>query len=154
MPDIQYGNTKIHYSIYKQDRKDVRIVVDLVNGVVVYTPFEISDAKTHDILSSKARWIHEKIQELDEVKTKVLPKEFVSGEKLPYLGRHYRLKVHRENQKNATIDFKQGKFIAIVPASWEQEKVQTTLENNLISWYRKHGLKKIHERAHQKAIFI
>ena len=147
MPYIKYGNTEIHYALYKQDRKDVRIVVDLVNGVVIYAPEEKSDKKIHDILSSKARWIHEKTQELDQVKIDVSPKEFVSGEKLPYLGRQYRLKVHRESQKSATIGFKQGKFIAVVPINWNQEKVQTTLEDNLITWYRKHGLKKIQERA-------
>src|SRR5699024_2171583 len=123
MPYIKYGNTNIHYSLYKQDRKDVRIVVDLVNGVVVYAPNETTDDKIHNVLSDKARWIHEKKQELNEVKIDVSSKEFVSGEKLPYLGRHYRLKVHREDIKGSTIGFKQGKFIATVPKCWEQEKV-------------------------------
>lgn len=137
----------IDYSIYKQDRKDIRIVVDIVNGVVVYTPKTITEEEVRDVLYGKARWIHGKLQELADVKVDVAPKEFVSGEKLLYLGRKYRLKVYREIQKNATIGFKQGKFIATVPSDWKQEKIQTILEKKLISWYRKYGLKKIHERA-------
>ena len=38
MSYIKYGNTKIRYSLYKQERKNLRIVVDFINGVVVYTP--------------------------------------------------------------------------------------------------------------------
>jgi|SRR5699024_7335318 len=147
MPYIKYGNTNIHYSLYKQDRKDVRIVVDLVNGVVVYAPDKISDKKIQDILSSKVKWIYEKVEELDEVQINVSPKEFVSGEKLPYLGRHYRLKVHREAIDQSSFSFRQGRFIASVPSNWEQEKVQTTLEESLIKWYRQRGLEKIKERV-------
>lgn len=147
MSYIKYGNTTIYYSLYKQERKDLRIVVDLVNGVVVYTPEKTPDDKIHALLSSKAKWIYDKIQELDEVKINVAPKEFVSGEKLPYLGRHYRLKVHREAVNQSSFGFKQGRFIATVPSNWEQEKVQDTLEEGLVEWYRVRGLKKVLERA-------
>lgn len=147
MPYIQYGNTPIHYSIYKQNRKDVRIVVDLVNGVVVYAPLETTDDQIHNILSDKAKWIHGKLQELNEIKKDVLPIEFVSGEKLPYLGRRYRLKVYQTVKRESSINLKQGKFIATVPSYWTQEKIQTELEHDLINWYRHHGLLKINERA-------
>src|SRR5699024_3970595 len=103
--------------------------------------------KIHALLSGKARWIYDKIQELGEVKINVTPKEFVSGEKLPYLGRHYRLKVHREAVSQSSFGFKQGRFIATVPSNWEQEKVQDTLEEGLVEWYRVRGLKKVLERA-------
>lgn len=147
MSHIKYGNTDIYYSLYKQERKDVRIVVDLVNGVVVYTPKKTSDKKIYDLLSSKARWIYDKIQELGEVKINVAPKEFVSGEKLPYLGRQYRLKVHRDAVDQSSFGFNQGRFIATVPSNWKQEKVQATLEESLIEWYRNRGLRKVEERA-------
>lgn len=147
MSYIKYGNTDIYYSLYRQERKDVRIVIDLVNGVVVYTPKKTPDEKIHDLLSSKTRWIYDKIQELGEVKINVASKEFVSGEKLPYLGRQYRLKVHREAVDQSSFGFKQGRFIATVPSNWGQEKVQDILEESLIEWYRKHGLKKIKERT-------
>lgn len=147
MTYIKYGNTDIYYSLYKQDRKDIRIVVDLVNGVVVYTPKNTCNKKINEVLTSKARWIYNKIQELGEVKLNIAPKEFVSGEKLPYLGRQYRLKIYREAVEHPSFGSKQGKFIATVPSKWKQEQVQTTLEESLIKWYRTHGLKKIQERA-------
>ena len=62
MSYIKYGNTDIYYSLYRQERKDVRIVIDLVNGVVVYTPKKTPDEKIHNLLSSKTRWIYNKFK--------------------------------------------------------------------------------------------
>src|SRR5699024_11317543 len=93
---IDFGNTKLYYFLYEQDRKDVKISVDLVSGVIVYIPTGSNLDTVHNIIQSKAKWIYEKVEHLNEVKVNVTPKEFVSGEKLPYLGRQYRLKVYRE----------------------------------------------------------
>ncbi|WP_051220554.1 YgjP-like metallopeptidase domain-containing protein [Jeotgalicoccus marinus] len=84
----------------------------------------------------------QKIEELNEVKGTVQPTEFVSGEKLSYLGRNYRLKVKRGNIKDASIQYQQGRFIAPVPNHWSQEAVQYHLEQKMITWYKVHGTKK------------
>ena len=147
MPSLKYGTTTIHYCQYKQNRKDIKVSVTLVNGVEVYTPENISDGQLTEILHKKAAWITQKLQELNEVKTVVQPKEFVSGEKLPYLGRNYRLKVMKRPTKKAHLQYKQGRFIATVSDKWSQERIQEVLERQLIDWYRQHGRKKILERA-------
>ncbi|WLV24643.1 SprT family zinc-dependent metalloprotease [Aciduricibacillus chroicocephali] len=147
MSFITYGTTTIHYYHHKQARKDIKISVDLVNGVEVYTPEKIDEDKLAEIIKKKASWITNKLQELDEVQTSVQPIEFISGEKLPYLGRHYRLKVYKEAIPNASFKFKQGRFIATIPRNWSQEQVHQKLEEKLIAWYRQHGLNKIIERA-------
>ncbi|AVR01068.1 hypothetical protein OBCHQ24_04860 [Oceanobacillus iheyensis] len=147
MNTLQFGTTNIDYEIYSQERNDIKISVDIVNGVIVYTPNSLDESKLHMMMQKKAPWISQKIQELNEVNKKVQPKEIVSGEKLPYLGRNYRLKVNKEPVQYATIQFKQGRFIATVPRAWSQERTQNDLEQKLIAWYRQHGLKKINERA-------
>lgn len=147
LQSIKYGTTTIYYSHYKQTRNDVRITVNLINGVEVYTPKNINEEKLSQIIKQKAPWIYQKLEELSEVKATVQPKEFVSGEKLPYLGRHYRLKVHKEAISHASFRFKQGRFIAMVPSDWSQDQIQQHLEQKLIAWYHKHGLNKILERA-------
>ncbi|WP_026702266.1 M48 family metallopeptidase [Salibacterium aidingense] len=148
MPTINYGKTDIHYCHYVQNRKDIKINVDLVNGVVVYTPDDIDQNKLDQILLQKAPWITQKLDELNEVNTSIEPKEFVSGEKLPYLGRHYRLKVWKEPVQYASIQLKQGRFTAVVPQGWTQDRIQQELEHKLIEWYRQYGHKKVLERAH------
>jgi predicted metal-dependent hydrolase len=149
MPQISYGTTTIHYYLYKQTRNDVKITVNLINGVVIYTPENLNEEKLSQIIKQKAPWISQKIQELNEIKTAVQPKEFVSGEKLPYLGRHYRLKVYKEAISHASFQFKHGRFIATVPWAWAQEQMQQHLEQKLIAWYHKHGLKKVIDRTNE-----
>lgn len=147
MSYINYGNTKMYYSFYRQNRKDIRVVIDLINKIVAFVPETMSEDKIHQTLSNKAQWIYTKVQELNEIQSNVSPKEFVSGEKLMYLGRQYRLKVYREVVDKTSFTFRQGRFVAVVPSNWAQEKVQDRLEAHLIEWYRKHGLKKIQERV-------
>ncbi|GAB3807501.1 M48 family metallopeptidase [Virgibacillus kimchii] len=146
MPTIKYGTTSIHYSSYREERKDIRIVINLVNGVEVYFPTHIEDDVITRYVQQKAPWITQKISELNEIKTIVEPIEFVSGEKIPYLGRNYRLKVLKEPVKNGNIQLKQGRFIATVPQNWSQEEIQFKLEKYLTEWYRIYGFKKIKER--------
>ncbi|KGP74488.1 zinc metalloprotease [Pontibacillus yanchengensis Y32] len=147
MPLLKYGTTNIDYEIHHQERSDMKISVDLVNGVEIYAPKSLEDEKLEKLLQKKAPWIKTKLNELNEVEHFTSKKEFVSGEKLPYLGRNYKLKVHREAVNHASIYYYQGKFIATVPQKWSQEEIQQTLELQLIDWYRKHGMMKIKERA-------
>ncbi|MFC4559048.1 M48 family metallopeptidase [Virgibacillus kekensis] len=147
MPTLTYGTTVIDYLLYEQKRKDLKISVSLVNGIEVFAPASLEEDKLKNLLSKKAPWILGKLNELNQVEASIMPKEFVSGEKLPYLGRNYRLKVHREAVENATLSFYQGKFIATVPKKWSQEEVQDTLEKHLIHWYRERGAQKLQERA-------
>src|SRR5699024_1334264 len=147
MSYINYGHTKMYYSLYRQNRKDIKVVIDLISKIVVFVPKTMSEDKIHQALSNKDQWIYTKVQELNEVQSNVSPKEFVSGEKLTYLGRQYRLKVYREAVDKTSFAFRQGRFVAVVPSNWAQEKVQDRLEAHLIEWYRKHGLKKIQERV-------
>ncbi|PBB07136.1 hypothetical protein CKW00_00340 [Salimicrobium humidisoli] len=147
MPTLRYGTTTIEYFIYSHERKNMKIAVDLVNGVVVYAPPSLAEEKIQDLVQQKAPWILSKIKELGEVKEPAAPKEFVSGEKLPYLGRNYKLKVYKEAVPSASFKFHQGKFLAVVPRNWSQEDVQRSLEQKLIDWYKAHGFLKIKERV-------
>lgn len=94
---------RLSYNLHRQTRKDAKISIDLVNGVVVYAPDKMTDDKIKKLIEQKAKWIHEKLEEINEVQTMVQPKEFVNGEKFPYLDRHYRLKVNRADTDTATI---------------------------------------------------
>lgn len=114
MPYINYGHTKMYYSLYRQNRKDIKVVIDLISKIVVFVPKTMSEDKIHQALSNKDQWIYTKVQELNEIQSNVSPKEFVSGEKLTYLGRQYRLKVYREAVDKTSFAFRQGRFVAVV----------------------------------------
>ena len=78
---------------------------------------ELIQKKYKTILYKKAPWLLKKKVYLSwKYLEPASAKEFVSGEKFPYLGRHYRLKVLKnENIHTPTLNFKQGCFIAEIP---------------------------------------
>lgn len=114
MATLTYGTTTINYILYTQSRNDLKISITLVNGVEVYAPVFLDVPKINELLIKKAPWILNKIKDLNQVEITNQHKEFVSGENLPYLGRNYRLKVHREPIDQTEIKFFQGRFIATV----------------------------------------
>ena len=64
-------------------------------------------------MEKKAEWIFKKQGELSDVKPAPKPKEFLSGEKLSYLGRRYRTKVkvqESDNVEQVKVKLYQGQF--------------------------------------------
>ena len=70
------------------------------------------------------------------------PREFVSGESVLYLGRHYRLKV----DPRATGDAKLRGGWLHVPALGEVQKT-AHVRAALVSWFRRHAVERLPERV-------
>ncbi|ERH35106.1 hypothetical protein SEQU_07440 [Staphylococcus equorum UMC-CNS-924] len=34
MSYINYGHTKMYYSLYRQNRKDIKVVIDVINTII------------------------------------------------------------------------------------------------------------------------
>lgn len=144
---LSYGLTTIEYVLLLQKRRDIKISVDLVNGVEVHAPEEVKQHVLIDTLKQKAPWIARKQKELAEVQQPSVSRELVSGEKFPYLGRQYRLKVNRLDRQGVHLGLYQGRFVAIVPSNWGQKKVDEELQAQFEQWYRTHAQRKAEERA-------
>ncbi len=63
----------------------------------VRVPEHLEDGRVAAILKQKRPWIRSKVAELQQVPPH-RPRELVSGEAFPYLGRNYRLKVQEGHQ--------------------------------------------------------
>lgn len=147
MPSYRYGTTEIEYNlIHDPDRYDISIVVEWLDGVSVIVPEDITSEKIDEVLHQKAPWILKKWREINEIKSPTIEREFVSGEKLPYLGRQYRLKVVKEKTDQPTLNFHQGRFYAHVPITWNDEERIHSLKMEAREWYIKHGNLKLNER--------
>ena len=148
MPEVKIGNTLIEYSIVRTNRKTVGINIDLEEGVVVRSPKRLNDKKIEEIVKNKSDWILKKLDKLGEIKDKPVSKEFMSGEKLSYIGRRYRLKVKEDKDvKKAKVKLYQGKFIVKVNPKLKDDKRRETIRDEFISWYREHADEKINERV-------
>lgn len=148
MQSFRYGNTTINYTVeYIKEKKDVSLSVCLTEGVKLVAPEGIDSGKLETILHKKAPWISKKKYEFDEVAATPPPKEFVSGEKFAYLGRHYRLKVHKnEELKTPSLTFKQGRFISVIPSNLPDPDKRRELGQLFKEWYIMQGYRKVEER--------
>lgn len=148
MPTFQYGTTSIEYHIqHSPSKKDVIIAVDWNTGVSVIVPDGIDQERIEVVLRKKASWILRRLAEFKEIKPQTTHHEFISGEKFPYLGRQYRLKVTtEESTSNVSLAFQNGRFFAAVPKesslSWRQELLRLAFRE----WYITHGAVKVRQR--------
>ena len=150
MEVVELGSKVIEYDVVRTDRKTVGINIDPEKGMVVRSPEELTDEEIEEVIENKSSWILEKLDKVAEIKPKPSPKEFLSGEKLPYLGKRYRLKVKaRDNISNVNVKLFRGKFMIDYPAELQgrEDERKEAIREELISWYRERAEIKIKERV-------
>lgn len=146
MPDIQFGNTTIDYKIKRSDeRETLSIAVDPVEGVIVTSPEDVDEDKIKEVVKGRARWIIEKQEDMKEILKPPLEKEFLSGEKLQYLGRRYRLKLIEGEE--FFVNLKKGKFMITYPEGLDEKERKISVRDNLLEWYYEHAEDKLKERV-------
>ncbi|TDX52962.1 M48 family metallopeptidase [Orenia marismortui] len=153
MEAIKFGNSRIEYDIVRSSRrKTVGIIVDPQDGVIVRVPKDLAEAEIATIVKKKGSWITEKQRLLQEVKAPPKPKEFMSGEKLMYLGRRYRLKVVTTDETNKVeVGLIKGKFIIKAPLSLQEDNRREAIRGAVIDWYKEHAKNKIKARVNYYA---
>jgi len=149
MQQIKLGNQLINYEIIRTNRKTMGIIIDNDKNVIVRSPEDTVESKIEEVLKKKTSWILSKLKEMDKIKPAPKKKEFMSGEKLPYLGRRYRLEVLPSEISKPEVKLYQGKFIINYPKKLKEDGEQRREEIRyaLIEWYREHAKEKINERV-------
>lgn len=128
---VEYGSRKIVYNLFREKRRRLRIVVSPELNVDVFAPKKAPEIKIHDIVRKKAPWIAKSIDKLESYHPLPVPKQYISGETLFYLGRQYRLKVGKGKNEPAKL---RGKFLHVqVMNKADINKVKSEVE----VWYRK-----------------
>ncbi|MGM0472377.1 MAG: M48 family metallopeptidase [Bacillota bacterium] len=149
MAVIEYGTTTIEYEVVRSNRKTVGLEVSLEEGVKIRAPKKLSQAEVKEVVQNKAHWILKKQDKLGDVKPAPRPKEFLSGEKLSYLGRRYRIKAEISNHVDQVkVKLYQGKFwLMISKGVAEADNRRELIRKEVIQWYRRHADQKIRERV-------
>lgn len=105
---LHYGGEVIPYrvTISTGQRERVRIHVHPDGLVEVEVP---ADATAEDIgkaVQKRARWVHDHVRDAKLRFEHVLPREYVSGEQVLYLGRRYSLKVRQVPREERSVKLK------------------------------------------------
>src|SRR5437773_265133 len=95
---VTFGRTPIVLSVRRSAKvKAIVISVDGLRGIIATVPPNIDDSILRRAVLRRARWILDKQARTSESVSGPAPKEFLSGEKLLYLGRWYPLHVQADH---------------------------------------------------------
>lgn len=93
---LHYGSEVVHFAVRRQPLRgnhSIAIHVEPEGTVLVDAPADASSASILAAVRKRSRWIQRHVGRSLLRRAHVLPREYVSGESVMYLGRRYRLKV-------------------------------------------------------------
>lgn len=146
---IHYGHRSITFKIERSHRrKTVGIYVFPQSEVLVRAPELLKIDRINEIIRKKAQWIIKKQELLKNQIQASFPKEFVSGESFPYLGRNYRLKVVKSpSSVNEGCKLMNGRFLVETNGDLSAEGNRGAVRKILEDWYVERAQRKIPERV-------
>ncbi len=128
-----YGTDRIEYEVLfaPVKRKNVAIHVHPDGSVQVDAPDGEDLAKVHRAVLKRARWIKRHVDEARRQREQVLPRLYVSGESLFYLGKRYQLKVRTQTGIEPSVKLLRGQIRVETPSKDPQ-----AIRERLADWYR------------------
>jgi hypothetical protein len=113
--------------------------------VVVAAPEKLSQREIMSFVEKKSDWVRKKLTLNREKQEKLSVREFVSGEKLLYLGTEQTLEVCE--RRSAGVSCEGGKIIVSLRPEMPAGSRAQFVRRALITWYANKALKKIEERV-------
>lgn len=124
---------QFEYEVKYSKRKTLNITVERDRKIIVRAPENTSLQKIESIIQAKSQWIKEKVNHAQKYPVDYKPKEFISGETLLFLGKHYQLLVVDEEIEGVEFDQR-----------FRISKTNQSKANELFKkWYLKQALQKI-----------
>ena len=137
---VQYGEHVIDVTIVRRDRKTLEIAVEPDASVVVAAPLDASIEAIEGKVRRRAAWIRRQQRFFMQYLPRTPERQFIAGETLRYLGRHYRLKVTQHIQASVKL---RGGYLVVQSHHPSQPDVTRDLVEK---WYRMRAEQKFAER--------
>ncbi|HWO93553.1 MAG TPA: SprT family zinc-dependent metalloprotease, partial [Dehalococcoidia bacterium] len=150
---VTFGSTEIEYTVRRSHRrrKTVEIAVDPVDGVRVAAPARATDAEIEDFVRRRARWILRRLDDVRNGAEPLAPREWITGETLLYLGRHYRLRVLDEDGPGERVRLT-SRWLEVRAPHPDTRVLRTDdIARAVEQWYRTCAEQKLRERVQMYA---
>lgn len=136
MPEsVLYGSKQIHFSLYEEDRKTMRIIVTPELFVYVKAPIDTSFEVVEKKIKKRWSWILKQLGYFSSFYPKKVTREYRSWETYLYLGREYLLDIKITSEKES------------VKIKWKHLEVSvkdiTKVKKVIDAWYSKNAKEKI-----------
>ena len=132
-PILRYGSEQIPYSVIVNPKRRQRVKINVHSDgfVEIEAP---EHAKREDIakaVQKRAKWIFTHVADARARFEHVLPREYVSGEQMLYLGRRFSLKVKQGSRNERSVKLK-GALLEVTTDDRSRDAVRALVK----SWYR------------------
>ena len=150
--NVQFGDTTITYVVVRSQRrkKTIQTQVSLEN-VRVLAPADTSDREVEQLIRKQARWI---LDRREVLKNRPAPKQFISGETMPYLGVEVQITVSTDQFSRPWVRFDNGRFLFDAPPGFSEEERRELIRNSFIEWYRERAAEYLPERVEYWLPFV
>ncbi len=131
---VRFGNTNIEYQVRRSERRKKTVQIT-VNGtaVQVTAPLTTSNSELQAIVRKRAAWI---LNHATDAALEAVPKLFISGETLPYLGRNVKLIVEPADVHAPQVRFDHWRFRVSIPDGFEEGDRFQHVRRAVVDWYR------------------
>ena len=138
---VRFGDTNIEYQVRRSERrkKTVQVTVNGA-GVQVTAPATTPDSEVEAIVRKRAAWI---LNHSTDAALEAVPKRFISGETLPYLGRNVKLIVEIADVHAPQVRFDHWRFRVSVPEGLEGEERYQRIRRAVVDWYRNRAAERL-----------
>ena len=133
MRNMNYGTTKIKYTIVYSSRKTLGITVHPDGDVEVKAPMGVTIEKVEEKIRKRAAWILKQQNYFKSFGIKIPQRRYVSGESHYYLGKQYIL--HVMEGKTNSVRFK-GRSFEIVCKPQKNVEIRTVAAKLMKDWYK------------------
>lgn len=143
---ITLKSGRVRYIVERSNRiTGLKITVDAERGAVVTAPLNCGVNYIDAFVREKALWIKERLQHLEKQAGCRIPREFVSGEKLFFLGDRYTLLVKEATGYKGVLIHDREIHVAIDYV--ENGPGARVVKNALIEWYKGRARQLINARV-------
>lgn len=115
MPQVNFNGEKFEYKIIKKKKKTITIRITKNGEVVVTSPIYADDKYIYTLVESKAKWIVEKIKEVEKLKNEERKIEYKNDGEIDYLGKKLTLNISEDNLDKLSIYLEKDKLFIKIP---------------------------------------
>lgn len=149
---IETSNNQITYTVVKTRRKTIGITIDMNGEIKVSAPLRISVKQIKEVVQKKADWIIKKVNEVRERNSNTVCREFISGEKLLYLGKEYTLEIVEKDSGQAEVLMQEDTMAVYISQGLLEESRKQAIKEALIKWYRQRFAEIVKDRIEKYSL--
>jgi len=147
MLNLKVGSTVISYSIRRSLRAKYVSISIGADGVQVVAPVSMEDNEIIPLVENKREWIFNRFECYRQRPTQIrMEHEFISGEKLLFMGEYYPLRVLEHEGRYCRVKLTDHQFLISINKDIPQEKRRDVIRGKLEQWYIGRAKTLIHER--------